>query len=832
MYAHRCLRSSLMIFSLSILVLINLSACSALKKIVPLFSSTDSTHWTSVTDQEVTHSISHDQNAYFVVTKESQVLIYPRDHSPVIELPMADSDLELTTIWAEKISPSEKITVHSIDKVNHPSNSNVQMSSLEEHASSNPKNEPIKDSNNEREEKTSEELELDIEIENEEGKKEADLDIEIEGEEESKEADDLEIDIDESELKNEKFSSSSPKVMKPPAIEHRYIVYVASRNGISAREVQVDRYWRLINPQATWETIYSGDISYIIPRDAGGAWWGGATGVGTLQGAKVKVIDAQLRVKLMSKGLNSAYIINFTDELIKINDQGSDLIDGACIGPTLAMSARRDRDQLILFCGGEKGNVLIRDQAKWRRFEGPTSTPKFSQVRPYLDGWIYRARGGWQFLIESSHASQTQERKEIEEAVSLAKTYDLKEMDQPTQKMIRYELSDQLSFSSWEVDQGDLITATPYQGLRRWINPSTALSAESPFKASDHYRAHTLSANAEYRPFILNAKDELITMTRDGALIGDGKTWRRIRPPEGSGTPLGLVNCKGELLWVTSHRRPPQVSDKDSKLPFKLSIELWSLESTEPLSVIDWGTQSFRQGQPSLSSLRCNAQGYIFANLFWGLRPWTIGVGLLIIEPKAERAIVWERRQGYDGELALSKTPLLPHSAFNEIEFSGDRLSYIATNSGLAIVDFKATQKADQLKILDEAHGWPTEFINDIFVASTHGQKDSGSEEETRIWLATPRGLLRLIGDQQILKIKGDATSLGSRLSDGTLWVAFKDQLWISPTAGEGEANDWIKVKMNTQLKVGSIRHIFPRTEGGAWIVDDHGVYFTKDRIH
>ena len=137
--------------------------------------------------------------------------------------------------------------------------------------------------------------------------------------------------------------------------------------------------------------------------------------------------------------------------------------------------------------------------------------------------------------------------------------------------------------------------------------------------------------------------------------------------------PLGLVDCQGEAHLDHKPSTSPGVSDDDSKLPYKRSLELWSHKSGEPKQVIDWSEQTFRMGQPSLSSLRCSEEGLIYGNLFWGSRPWTLGVGLLIIDPKKERSTVWERRQGYDGEESLSKTPLLPHSDFNTIRIASER---------------------------------------------------------------------------------------------------------------------------------------------------------------
>ena len=331
---------------------------------------------------------------------------------------------------------------------------------------------------------------------------------------------------------------------------------------------------------------------------------------------------------------------------------------------------------------------------------------------------------------------------------------------------------------------------------------------------------------------MLSSNGTLITITRSGALIGDGQRWRHIKPPKEAGTPIGLIECHGERLWLTSHRRAFGQSDESSSLPFKLSLEIWPIDSAKPRNVLDWSAQSFRRGLPSLSSLRCGPNGEIYANLFWSYKPWTIGVGLLLVDPSREQVSVWERRQGYDGESALSENPLLPHSTFNTLELGDEHTVYIATNSGLAVANVTPnTPKNDQLKVFDEAYGWPTEFINDLYYESKHSQNPEQDERSPSVWLATPRGLLRLEGEQPLLKIKGNATSLAKRESDHSLWVAFNEQVWVGHREGDEAIDRWTKLKLPKELKISNIKHLLPRENGGLWIIDERGIYVTRDQL-
>lgn len=274
-------------------------------------------------------------------------------------------------------------------------------------------------------------------------------------------------------------------------------------------------------------------------------------------------------------------------------------------------------------------------------------------------------------------------------------------------------------------------------------------------------------------------------------------------------------------MWITSHHQGDEQSRETSSIPFKLSLEVWSHRTGEPQVVIDWSAQTFRQGQASLGEVICSDQGKIYANLFWGPRPRRSGVGLLMIDYKRETTEVWERRQGYDGEEEFTKTPLLPHSVFNAMQTLGEDHLYLATNSGLAIIDFSEQEVNKQLNILDETKGWSTEFINDI----CHEKLGPDSSSPDRIWLATPQGLVRLANDQLKLRIAGMTTALGMRKRDHSLWVAFKNQVWV----GRGQIEkSWDKLKMTIKDRVGIIIHLFPRDDGGLWVVSTEGVFFHK----
>ena len=192
-----------------------------------------------------------------------------------------------------------------------------------------------------------------------------------------------------------------------------------------------------------------------------------------------------------------------------------------------------------------------------------------------------------------------------------------------------------------------------------------------------------------------------------------------------------------------------------------------------------------------------------------------------MIDYKRETTEVWERRQGYDGEEEFTKTPLLPHSVFNAMQTLGEDHLYLATNSGLAIIDFSEQEVNKQLNILDETKGWSTEFINDI----CHEKLGPDSSSPDRIWLATPQGLVRLANDQLKLRIAGMTTALGMRKRDHSLWVAFKNQVWV----GRGQIEkSWDKLKMTIKDRVGIIIHLFPRDDGGLWVVSTEGVFFHK----
>ena len=55
-------------------------------------------------------------------------MVYPRDHSPAIEIPITQDDIEVRAIWVEEVNKAEDVVLHSVDPISS-SNETVVMRS-------------------------------------------------------------------------------------------------------------------------------------------------------------------------------------------------------------------------------------------------------------------------------------------------------------------------------------------------------------------------------------------------------------------------------------------------------------------------------------------------------------------------------------------------------------------------------------------------------------------------------------------------------------------------------------------------------------------------------
>ena len=519
-------------------------------------------------------------------------------------------------------------------------------------------------------------------------------------------------------------------------------------------------------------------------------------------------------------------------------------INEACQGPVLAMHAQVNHDQVLFFCGSDQDALIIKNGQDWHRFSQTVNMPQRSKLMSFQKGWLYRSRGLWHYLSSSSLESvnalelsgklstklenqgRTQQTKTHTQIIlsensqkklwltTLKLTDQVQDQDKSSPKQ-NFGMRNPYRVSTWTIDKSSqespmdtLLVAKPYQGLDQL---SHLLTQRQTVKL----KTSTLSAKVIQKAFITNSEGDLITTNRHGTLIGTKNHWKSIKPQLNVGQIMGLAQCK-DLLWITN-RKEKVSTESTEQLRTKRLLELWPIDAKKALLSLDWSSQDFRQGEPSIGEVKCDAEGNIFANLFWGKHALRVGVGLLIIEPKLKKMIIWERRQGYDGEEELSKTPLLPSSIFNAMSFAQDQSLYIATNSGLMKVDHRAKTKAEQLQVFDEASGLSVESFGDLH----HEIEMSGTEH---LWLASPYGLLRMLNGELRIKLKGVVTALTYDVQRKNLWVSFKKQLWVGQ--GQGQDRNWRRVYLPPNLKLGQINHIFPTSQGALWLISDEGVFF------
>ena len=825
------------------------TSCSVLNQLLTTEQAKDMVEWQGWTDQEKIKHFQIMSLGVFGLSEAGQILFYPYDQDRAFE----DTNLlnvdDIQDFWVEEEQVTEKMFLLSslFQPTKEYADQQIKQSQQETDRKIKEEQKTLGKTKVSHQKKNISdstkvnpvELEIkkkELEIEEEELEiEEEELEIEEEPTPHSAQAD---TDIDLSELEiNQAKQKLAPKAH---AVYH---VYIATKKGVLGRSFIFARGWHLLNSNSTWLNLSPLKIIQFQQRRAGGAWWGGPSGYGFLKQGKFVSNNHKIKVKTISSSQNKLAIMTNSDELFSANNKGElTNLTGGCLGPILSFHTQRSSGDLLVFCGGGEKQVYLRQEGKWLSFTAQLPAPKAGIIHSFENGWIYQARDQW-YWVHPHHPStqmkrgitiESDEDKTKKLSVSILKFRKPKKVKftqislwKTNKYLEQTELISQSTLAASNTSSkniGDfIVTAENFQGLHFWQKQDNQ-HLEKGF----HLRTGTLSAQVIHRPFSLTAEGELYTITHQGALLGDGKTWKKLSPPAKSGQVLTLVDCGGKKLWITSRKHSSEISvssqnvDKTST-SFKRTLEIWSDKEKKLLKIMDWSSQSFRYGFPSLGEAHCDSSGYIYANLFWGALPRNLGVGLLIIDSKAGKQMVWERKQGYDGEEALAETPLLPHSIFNAIEIGRDQRVYIATNSGLALVDVQAKTKQEQLTLYDEAYGWSTELINDILI-----EKKANNNQDERIWLATPVGLSELIDDKLRLKIKGIPTALAREVGSDSLWVAFADKIWI---AQGDKRKDWRKLDPNGLPKLGITLHMFPLAQGGVWLISSEGVFFTKEKL-
>ena len=367
-----------------------------------------------------------------------------------------------------------------------------------------------------------------------------------------------------------------------------------------------------------------------------------------------------------------------------------------------------------------------------------------------------------------------------------------------------------------------------------WALPHLGVILRSGDQAERRQRllSKSFAALSPYSPYILNADGHLLISQPDGLWVGDGEEWQFESSHKDSGALLGVVRCPAGEYMIALDTPTQEVTEEDDPhkhvVDPKLYLQVWRRGASKPIALIDWTEASYRRGKPSLGSITCDSQGSIYAALFWGEgQPREIGAGVLHL-PHSDQgylsAEVWETRQGYDGEEALSETPLLPGFMVNRISTDPQNRVFIATNSGLAQVSSqRQVKKLDSTKevkkepkptvsIFGEESGWPTDFINDLSF-------DQGG----RLWIATDRGLEEKLGGRLKLHIRSPASAVTTHPRTGHVWVAFQDRVWYS----EGDSiKSWSKVSLRGGFDVGLIRTLLVRSNGGLWMATTTGLFY------
>lgn len=858
-------------------VSISTQGCTTIDRFLALPTpQADLNQWAMVTDQETLSHLDEQKESIFALSEQGFVVIYPKDSvaKPYIDPEVLTSDA-LSAFWIESVSVERNLPFET--------QTEIQQETEGKHSSK-----VTKTIDNKLKE---DEIEIEgAEIEIEAAEIEIDgAEIEIEEEQASnidEQAQVLEIEIEDlNEIKDTNSSKLRNKIKKQRlTAAYKYVAYVGSPDGLYAKSYIFNKQWYLLNPQQRWVKIFTHATSHLTKRAKGGAWWGGPKGFGVVQHAQISPILGQENVKFLSEGKRGLYLVSLSDELFIYTEHNSKLsqdqinadsesalsaspllsakdldqerLSDFCQGPILAMNARMEQDQVLLFCGGGAYSLVMKEGEVWHQFTQAMSVPRQAQIQSFAQGWIYQTRGLWYSLVTKKPstvasanelqalslsgqkakeqaakdlASKTKQQQTTSSTVLTLKSIDAKRqlwlspltrLNEP-QALVSSRISAWTSSKSFnqpldqssQISQGDtLLIARPYQGIEQWH-----LGLDSLQKT--YFKTKTLSGQVIQKAFITNKEGHLITTSPHSTLIGTGKRWTSITPNADVGTILGITQCKSDLVLLTSRKKlldsatPSSTADKKTRR----YLELWPNKAKKAQISLDWSSQDFREGEPSLGEIKCDLDGTIFANLFWGYQTWRVSVGLLIIEPHNQKMILWERKQGYDGEESLSETPLLPSSTFNAMQFAKDQSLFIATNSGLLRVQHRVGKKSEQLKVFDEAHGLSIESFSDLVF-------EPENENIEHLWLSSPYGLLRMFDEELRVKLKGTATALAYEPQQQNLWISFKQQLWVGQ--GQGESREWLKVKLPSSLGIGQINHIFPTKTGGLWLVSEQGVFY------
>lgn len=627
------------------------------------------------------------------------------------------------------------------------------------------------------------------------------------------------------------------KIPPPPLkVRWRFRVYVASSKGIFTREVWLDQQWRDLLGDQAWRSLYQNEVTQLVPRKTGGAWWAGSRGFGWLQRGKVATKVERFHTSHIAIHADGGAWIALTHpstkkvQILKIDEQiwhdgGEPLGIEELSLEALFSQLDSTWAERFLPCEGELKYLLGTDNASQ-----PSSQVNFAQnfalcLREDKENMIislFREGRWWpmstSFLIDQSSVvastwgvglilrvkdewwvlrqgmatlalSADGARSQNQRILALTEK-DQKESNAPQFYLEKLKVEDLLPYQqgAWTAGYGSdgdpwLSWMRAYQGVVSRMGDQATLRKR--------FETESFAAYNETRPYSLDAQGTLWVPQLQGAstyALAD-QNWGFVQGPPGR--TLGVAHCQNETIFIVSSRiKKPKKS---------LSLELWRPGEQKPLVQIDWSEGNFRVGEPKLGDVACDAKGAIYGALFWG-QGWSgNGVGVLYLPADRSKIEIWGARQGYDGEDEVTQTPLLPDFTVNAIATAPNRSVFLATNSGLAIVSSpeSLTNGRRTLTLLSESTGWVTDFINDVSVAA-----------DGRAWVATDQGLYELDSQlkSRLATLKLRVSAVGVDPNRALIWIAFQDKLY----RGNGQMKTWQRVQVSGNFPVGTIKRILP----------------------
>jgi len=631
----------------------------------------------------------------------------------------------------------------------------------------------------------------------------------------------------------------------PPEVKARLRVYAASPRGLFTREVWLDAEWRDALGDQPWALVRPGAVGALAPREGGGAWWAGASGFGWRQGGKVKAQLGRARATALAPrpgggawvGVEGAGTLavpaglwadgepleveqRALPEVLREVGEAFAAPQGACEGAPVALSARGA--EAVALCGGGAARLSVWREGAWWPLSGDLPAPEGGALHPWGEGWVYWARGAWWALRLGAPVVRVQEDGAPKDGgralVALAPLpVEGGRAGEPARAYAeRLALTDVQPFEG-----GAWVARGGAEPLLAWARPHLGVVTRAGADGARRQRlvSESFAARSDMRPYLLDAAGALWVPHAGGAWVqGQGAPgWSFVAAPEGAGRALGVALCPGGPLFVTSRRLAP-AARADAAPELKLLVELWAPGAAAPAASLDWSAAAFRPGEPKLGDVVCDPQGAVSAALFWGPGDISAGVGLLHIPASRDRVEVWEHRQGYDGEEALSKTPLLPSFTVNALVARPDGGLFVATHSGLADVGppvAGAPSSARVVTVHSEASNWPTDLMTDLALGT-----------DGRLWIATDRGVLLLPpGEARPRPVRPFAAVSAIALTPGTqeVWAAFQDKLLV----GDGTFEGWSRVHLTVDFAVGVIRRVLPlgaAGEGAVWLATQGGL--------